>query len=336
MKSISKIIILIFSCLSVYFHYHNNVSSEIQKLIYDDLYNGQFRESSTERFNVLNMDYPNLTLSSLPIKGMIARYFFLGARYDEALELLNESMNVNPYIMYNESLKQDIYFALGVKDSILYYAEKTFTGIPNNHKHFIDLARAYRNFDRFYLIDSIFKKVEKTKVPAIWKFYFASQLAQEDSISDYAREKAKESISFFGKKDPNLRLAAVYVLYGTDQIDKSIQADEEASELFSQERYREAGIKYAEAAKLNPIEYSHFENAAISNFKFGYDEQAIPFLKHVIDSLNPKSGKSEFVLAQIYEKLGDYENACKYVSLSSRQDYNEAYRFLGEYCRDRD
>ena len=334
MKSTIKILLLIISGLSVYFHYHNNVSSEIQRLLYEDLRNGIFKEESTARFHVLNLEFPNLSLSSIPMKALVARYYFLGAQYDKALELLAESDNVNPYIMYNESLKQDIYFALGEKDSVLYYAEKTFTGIPNNHKHFMDLARAYKNFDRFYLIDSIFRKVEKTKVPEIWKFYFASQLTQEDSISDYTREKAKESISFFGKKDPNLHLAAIYVLYGTDKIDKSIQADEEASELFFQERYREAGIKYAEAAKLNPIEYSHFENAAISNFKFGYYEQAIPFLKHVIDSLNPKSGKSEFVLAQIYEKLGDYENACKYVSLSSRQDYSEAYRFLGEYCRD--
>jgi len=333
MKSISKIIILIFSCTSLYFHYHNNVSGEIQKLIYDDLYSGIFKEESTERFNVLNMDYPNLSASSIPMRGMIARYFFLGARYDEALELLNESKNVNPYIMYNESLKQDIYFALGVKDSILYFAEKTFTGIPNNHKHFVDLARAYRNFDRFHLIDSIFRKVEKTKVPQIWKFYLASQLTQEDSISDYAREKAKEAISFFGKTDPDLNLAAVYVLLGTENINKSIQADTEASELFINQRWREAGIKYAEAAKLNPTEYTHYENAAISNYKFGYYEQAIPYLKYVIDSLNPETGKSEFVLAQVYEKLGDYENACDYIYLSSKSDYKDSYRLIGEYCK---
>ena len=333
MKSISKIIILVFSCISIYFHYHNNVSSEIQKLIYDDLYSGNFREESTQRFNVLNMDYPNLSLSSLPIKGMIARYYYLGARYDEALALLNESENVNPYIMYNESLKQDIYFALGVKDSVLYYAEKTFTGIPNNHKHFIDLARAYRNFDRFYLIDSVFRKVEKTKQPLIWNFYLASQLTQEDSISDYAREKAKEAISFFGKANPNLNLAAIYVLLGKETIDKALQADTEASELFKNEKWREAGIKYAEAAKLNPLEYTYYENAAISNYKFGYYEQAIPYLEYVIDSLNPKTGKSEFVLAQVYEKLGDYENACIYINLSSKSDYKDSYRLIGEYCK---
>ena len=107
-----------------------------------------------------------------------------------------------------------------------------------------------------------------------------------------------------------------------------------ASELYDQGKLREAALKYEEASKFNPIEYTYFENAGIANFQFGYFERAIPFLEHVIDSINPGTGKSELVLAQVYNELGDMEKACKYVFASSKYNYQDSFRLLGVYCKD--
>ena len=336
MKILPKLLLLILSLASIYFHYINNISSEIQADLYEDLFSGEYREESTTRFGVLNTDFPNLSLSSLPMKAVIGRYYFLGAQYDKALELANQSMNDNPYIMYSESLKTDIYFRLGVRDSMMYYAERAFSGIPNNNKHFIDLARAYVNFDKYKLLDSVFGVVENTKDPEIWKFYFSGLLTKEDSITKYGKEKAREALKIFSSSsaDPNLRLSAVYVLYGTERIQKAIEANKIASELYDSGKIRESAIKYAEASELNPLEYTYFENAGITNFQFGYFEEAIPFLQHVVDSINPGTGKSEFVLAQVYKELGDLDKACEYIYSSSRLDYKESYRKIGEYCID--
>jgi|TARA_B100000959_G_C14865667_1_gene576127 tetratricopeptide (TPR) repeat protein len=338
MKILPKIFIFILSSVSIYFHYINNVSSEIQADIYQDIFSGEYREESTRRFGVLNTDFPNLSLSSLPMKGVIGRYYYLGAQYDKALELANQGMKDNPYIMYNESLKTDIYFRLGVKDSMMYYAERAFSGIPNNNKHFLDLARAYVNFDKYKLLDSVFKVVEDTKDPVILKFYFSSLLTKEDSISKYAKEKAREALKNFPESsaDPNLRLSAAYVLYGTERIQKAIAAHQKASDLYDEGKFRESALKYEEASKLNPLEYTYFENAGITNFQFGYYEKAIPFLKHVIDSINPRTGKSELVLAQVYNELGDLEKACKYISASARYNYQESFKLIGVYCIDKD
>jgi len=336
MKTLPKIFIFLLSAVSIYFHYINNISSEIQADIYEDLFSGEYREESTIRFGILNTDFPNLSLSSLPMKGVIGRYYFLGAQYDKALDLANQSMSDNPYIMYSESLKTDIYFKLGVKDSMMYYAERAFTGIPNNNKHFIDLARAYVNFDKYKLLDSVFGVVENTRDPEIWKFYFSGLLTKEDSITKYGKEKAREALKMFSSSsaDPNLRLSAVYVLYGTERIQNAIRANQEAINYYDNGNLRLAASKYEEASKLNPLEYTYFENAGISNFQFGYYEKAIPLLKHVIDSINPKTGKSEFVLAQVYNELGDMVNACKYIYSSSNFDYKESFRKIGEYCID--
>jgi len=336
MNLIIKGLLVVMSFLSIYFHYLNNISSQIQSLIYEDIYNGVYREESTYRFQALNLDFPNLSLSSLPMKAVIGRYYFLGAQYEKALELASDGMIDNPYIMYAESLKADVFFKLGVKDSIIYYSEKAYTGIPNNHKHFIDISRAYINFDKYHLLDSVFQKVESKNNSEIWKYYLSALLTKEDSVTDYGKIIAKEAL----KKYPDtqnyreLRLSATYVLYGRERIEKSIETNQRALQLFDEEKFREAALNFEEAARLNPVEFSHFENAGISNFKFGYYEKSIPFFKQVIDSMNPGTGKSEFVLAQAYAELGDLENACKYINDSSKFDYRDSFRLIGEYCKD--
>jgi hypothetical protein len=50
---------------------------------------------------------PNLSTSTLPIKGLIARYEFRDKHYDEALRLLKESDNDNPYLHYNDFIQID-------------------------------------------------------------------------------------------------------------------------------------------------------------------------------------------------------------------------------------
>jgi len=334
MRIIIKTLLLVSSFITVYFHYINNISAEIQFEIYNDMDSGKYKEETTARFNVLNLDFPDLSLSTLPMKGLVARYYYLGAQYSKALDLLNESKNANPYIMYNESIKTEIFDKLGVLDSALVYAEKAFTGIPHNQKHYLLLSRIYLETGNYSKLDSIFKIVEKKNRPALWNFYLASSLTREDSISNYVKERAKEAIKKFTASDlySRIKLTSIYILYGQDQVDKSIELAELGSKYFDEENYRLAAKYYGEAAKLNPLEYTFYENAGISNYKFGYYDKSIPYLNHVIDSLNPSTGKSEFVLAQTYAALEDFEKACNYISDSSRFDYPPAYPLIGDYC----
>ena len=336
MKTLIKVLFISLSLVTVYLHYLNNISSQIQQDLYKDIGTGNFRESSTARFNVLDLDYPNISLTALPMKGLVARYLYLGARYEEALELLNASKNDNPFIMYNESLKQDIYYKLGVQDSVVYYAEKAFTGLPNNQKHFIDLARAYSSYKddkNYYKIDSIFKKVENTDVYQIWKFYFASVLTNESLISDYAKEKALYVLeNFEDVADEQLYLSAKYTINGKENIDKSLSLEKEGIQLFVEERYREAALIFEQAYSFDNTEYLHLENAAICNFKFGYYDRALPQLNSVIDAHSPKTGQSEFILAKIYFENKEFDNACEFIRKSAAYEFRESYRYIGEYC----
>jgi len=334
MRIIIKTLLLVFSLITIYFHYIINVSAEIQYEIYNDMDSGTYKEETTARFNVLNLDFPDLSLTTLPMKGVVSRYYYLGAQYSKALDLLNESKDANPYIMYNESIKSEIFDKLGVIDSALVYAEKAFTGIPHNQKHYLLLSKIYLSNGNYSKLDSVFKIVEKKNRPALWNFYLVSALTREDSISNYMRKKAKEAIKKFPGTEEysQIKLSSLYILYGKEQIDKSIELSNLGSKYFDEENYRLAAKYYGDAANLNPLEYTFHENAGISNYRFGYYDKSIPYLNQVVDSLNPSTGKSEFVLAQTYAALEDFEKACKYIYDSSRFDYSPAYPLIGDYC----
>ena len=53
---------------------------------------------------VANFDFPNITQSALPMKGIIARYYYYGGDFEKAFDLLHSSRKSNPYIMFNQSL----------------------------------------------------------------------------------------------------------------------------------------------------------------------------------------------------------------------------------------
>lgn len=330
---ILQALIFVVSILSVYAHYLNNESSELQAILYGDFRTGNYSEESTARFNSVNLDFPNLSLSALPMKGIVAQYYFLGARFNEALDLLNQGQIDNPYIMFSESIKSEIFYGLKMNDSAVYYAKKAFTGIPNNQKHFIELARAYVLQKENQKIDSIFKIVEKTKVPDIWLFYLSSMLADESMISEYTIQVANQSREMFNaSENPQLRLAANYVLIGKENVDLSLKYDDSATANYNKGNYKTAAELYSKAAKANPYEYTFFENAGVSYFQANEYQLAIENLKVVSDSLNPKTGKSEFVLAQSYFNQGDSKKACDYAYKSTEYDYVEAFKLIGMYC----
>ncbi len=335
MKVINLIIFLV-SLSVIYVQYQINEFSDIQLVLYTDMGEGVYKESSTSRFDNYNMDFPNLSLSALPIKGIVARYYLLGGRFNEALELLDQSMNDNPYIMFNESLKSDLYWELQITDSIVYYAAKAFSGIPNNQKHFINLARAYVHIDKYEKLDSIFKIVEKKAVPDIVMSYLSSLLTDEEKISQYGKEIAKKIITRdyeFGEVNDEIKVAAQYVLVGQENVSKIMELDLTASDNFNKKNYSAAGKLYEQILEKYPFEFAYYENAGISHFQAGDYDAAIRNLTIVADSLNPGTGKAEFVISQALYNLGKIEEACAYAYRASEYDYRESFKLIGLYCK---
>ena len=216
---------------------------------------------------------------------------------------------------------------------MIYYAEKAFTGIPDNDKHFFILAKAYVQNGRFDEVDSIFKIVEKRKNPRILNIYFSTLLTNESKISDYAKEIARNANADFPAAEfPQIELTSKYLFLGTERINKSIDKDFSAQKEYRNQNFAEAARLYAEASELNPTDYSLFENAGVSYYMNNEYDKSLEYLNVVIDSMNPGSGKSEFVAASVYIKINNRPKICQYANLAAALDYPGSYGIISQFC----
>ncbi len=61
-------------------------------------------------------------------------------------------------------------------------------------------------------------------------------------------------------------------------------------------------------------------------------EKSLEYLNVVIDSMNPGTGKSEFVAASLYIKLNNKSKICEYASLAASLDYPGSYGIISQFC----
>ena len=110
----------------------------VSNKVYESLKGQMFllQDFNSNQFNVpLNQidnlvpDIPNITVTTIPINSIKARYYFNANKYDEALALLDEGTSANPYLYYSEVLKSQIFQSRGQLDSASVYARKAFFGL---------------------------------------------------------------------------------------------------------------------------------------------------------------------------------------------------------------
>ena len=91
---------------------------------------------SLETIDKFDMDYKNITATTLPMATIKAMYYIKNDIYREAIPLLKKGMKANPYIYLSEALLGEAYTKLGMSDSAIYYSKIAFEATPKNSLHF--------------------------------------------------------------------------------------------------------------------------------------------------------------------------------------------------------
>ena len=63
-----------------------------------------------DKIDNITPDLPNITVTTIPMKSIKARYYFNAKKYDRAIELLNEGIPANPYLFFSEKSKSPDFF----------------------------------------------------------------------------------------------------------------------------------------------------------------------------------------------------------------------------------
>ena len=313
-----------------------NVSNKVYESLKGQMY--LLQDFNSNQFNVpinqidtLVPDMPNITVTTIPINSIKARYYFNAGKYDKALALIEKGSGANPYLYYSELLKSQIFISRGQIDSALVYAKKAFFGLPNNALHASHYLNVINQARDRKLLEEAFDLLVFKKDINNWRNYLIVASTLYPPKDKILTAKAKLAANLF-PQDSNIQELYRSIAVGSIAANKAANFSNKALEFFNQTDYKNAAFNFENALKQNPLEFSYFENAATANYFLGNIEKALEQIDVVINQMNPLNGKCEYIKALIYIKLGDPIGACPLLQTSIDSGYGQAQGTFNQYC----
>jgi len=301
-----------------------------QMFLLQDFNSNQFNVPMNQ-IDTLVPEMPNITVTTIPINSIKARYYFNAGKYDKAIALLEQGTKANPYLFYSELLKSQIYMGKGQMDSASVYAKKAFFGLPNNAlhaSHYMNVLNQTR--DRIALEEAYELLVSKNDINN-WRNYLIVASTLYPPKDKILTAKAKQAATLF-PQDQNIQGLYRSIAIGPMAANQAATFSNEGLALFNQGDYKNAAINFEKALERNPLEFSYFENAATSNYLLGNIEKALEQINIVVSEMNPLNGKSEYIKALIFIKMGDPIGACPLLETSKDSGYSQAIATFDQYC----
>lgn len=302
-----------------------------QMLLLQDFNSNQYNVPLNQVYSIVP-DIPNITVTTIPINSVKARYFVNAKKYDKALELLNKGTKANPYLYYSEILKSQIFQELGKLDSAKIYAKKAFMGLPNNDLHstryinLINITQDKKSLDESYELLT-YKNKEVN-----WKNYLIIGSNLYASGDKRFLKRAKKAVEIF-PNNPVIYGLYSKALVGQANINSAEVFSKKGLEYFEKQNYAKAAIEFEKSIEKNPFNYAYYENAASALYMTGDLERASFFIDKVINELNPLNGKCEYIKALILLKYQDPIGACPFIETAFNSGYIQAKNLLNQYCR---
>ena len=324
---------LAFLCLLPSLYVTNKVYESLkgQMFLLQDFNSNNYNVPLNQIDNIVP-DMPNITVTTIPINSVKARYYVNAKKYDKALALLDRGTNANPYLFYSEILKSQIYQEQGKLDSAKVYARKAFFGLPNNDLHasrYINLINITRDKKA---LEEAFELLTYKNKPVNWKNYLIIANSINSPKDPILIERAKKATEIFPN---NGEIKNLYnqIAVGTDNLNESISYSKIGLEFFNKGQYQNAAIEFEKALNANPLDFANFENAATANYMVGNLEKAEQQIDVVINDLNPLNGKCEYIKALIYIKMGDPVGACPFLATARDSGFSQAEASFDQYCK---
>jgi Tfp pilus assembly protein PilF len=313
-----------------YISYSNFISLRLQSDLIREFNENKYTDATLSKvLNRKDFLFPNLTATAMPLNVFYARYYHMSNDNITALKMLNTPLNDNPYLYTYETLKATIFQSLGVNDSALFYSKKAFYGLPGNAVNFELYVKSLLRLKDTLNIKKAFDDVSVKSDPQFWTLYFAAILnlkAENDTELDNQANQAKK---LFPSND-QVQVISNFIIYGQDNIELSVKYNDSALVSFNNKDFKKSALFYSLASKLNPSDYTFHENTGVSFYQLKEYENSLSYFKTVIDSLNPNTGKSEYLMGLSLIALGRNQEACSYLEKSTYLNFKPAFSELSK------
>ena len=310
---------------------HKTYNSQVSQMII-------LQDFNTDKFNIpLNKvesipSIPNVTVTTIPIDAIKARYYFNYKKYDKALEYALKSEKANPYLHYGDIIASKIYKIRGDNDNALKSLQKAFFGLPNNTLHMSEYLKFILDTSNIEALEKAYPFLTKTNSRNGWKSYLITKstlTSAGDPILISRAEKAQKLFPYDNEFKQLLKTSRI----GAVRINKAFSIGQQAQTKYNEKLFIEAAKLYDLAIDLDPYEYSYYENAALCYYTLNDIDNALLKINKVVNEMNPLNGKCEFIKGLIYLKLGISEDACSLFDTSIASGFKSAESAKAQYCQ---
>ena len=285
-----------------------------------------------DKIDHITPNLPNITVTTIPMKSIKARYYFNAKKYDKALELLNEGIPANPYLFFSENLKSQIFLKQGKIDSAFVCARKAFYGLPKNAMHAATYAQILQIKRDSKEALKVFEVLSKKSGPTIWQNFLIVISQMFPSKNPEFIRHASMAVDLF-PNDKDIFSIKRMAVVGQENINQAAIFSQEGLDYFNQKLYVEAGLRFEKALNKDILEYAHCENAASAFFMAGDYDKAITYANRVINQFNPKTGKSEYIGALAHLNIGDTQRSCELLKQAIDFGYTQAQPTFDQQCK---
>ena len=263
-----------------------------------------------EEVDKFDMDYSDITVTTIPMKSLKGFFYMKDGRHREAIDLFNEGTSRNPNLYFSESYKSYAFMSIEELDSAYYYSKLAFEKIPGNVVHFAHYAISLVNREDSIALKEAYKNAK-----------FKGDLHDEIYLTAMADIINKDDSNFiiddfdfnFQSGNDNLKLNYYTLKIGENEMVKAAQLNIFGNAYFENNDFASAEWAFEKATEINPYELPYLENYANTKLQLGKFDEAITLLKDLIEVKESKSIKAKYMLVLAYLNKNDNINACQYI-----------------------
>ena len=334
---LSYSIVFVFMGTSTYVLHKNFESYKQQKNIFVHLNKSDFSQKTSEFYNSIETELPNLSITAIPLKALKAKYVIANEKdsMNKAKRMLKESSKDNPYLMFSEANLSQIYYAERKYDSAYYYGRKSFNGLPKNAVHFAMMGKLHANKNQIDSIIFLYEKINKPPSLGIDRVFLASMTNFYNELDDSLKGKARDYVINIKKSFPinkELQFLSDPLIIGKEEFEKALILEYEGELLLSNKKYSEGILKYLEALDLRKDNFPYIQTIGLAYYNLGEYDRSIEYLSMLEDNGVPLDPISQYVKGISYLKVEKQKTGCGYLLKASKLDQKNAKIAYEKYC----
>ena len=332
LKSIIVLTLLIGVC---YVNYKSFISSPYQAALLED-WNNQSYRLRVELLEQVDLDFPNITPTTIPLKLLKGRYYKNMDSIDIALDHYHQSLKINPYLKIVESQLSLLYFDIEEYDSAYYYGKDAFLFYPDNNIHRHAYFQSLVNKRDSTELDRSFDLIRNKQNESHWIEYLLSKRSISKKYSkeiDSLMELYVEQFNLEG--DTKAFQFKSFLANGDLNISTAVDVSLQANELYNEKRYGEAANLYELAFSFDQYDYTYYQNAALANLNLKNYTKAEEYLDKVIYDFKIKDGKAMFYKGMLYLAIDEDNKGCNYLNQAVQANYSGegSLTVYNRFCR---